>query len=55
MKNRLSIADIVVTLLIVVAACCGISVTVAHRVDKGDGVLKRKLRTIFDGRRLSWQ
>lgn len=39
MKNRLSIADIVITSLIVVAACCGIGVTVAHRVDKGDGVL----------------
>lgn len=39
MKNKLSIADIVITSLIVVAACCGIGVTAAHRVDKGDGVL----------------
>lgn len=39
MKNRLGIADIVITLLIVVASGCAIGVTVAHRADKGDGVL----------------
>jgi len=42
MKNRLSIADIVITLLIVIVACCGIGLTVAHRVDKSGGVITIK-------------
>ncbi len=39
MKNKLSIADIVITALFAVVACCGIGVTVARRIDKGSGVI----------------
>lgn len=39
MKNKLSVADIVVTVLIVLVACCGLALTAVRRVDKGTGAI----------------